>query len=60
MEGGDETIDGEGDKIDESEDDILVLVHLVEEHGPGHDEGNHSSHVDSTGRGIAPESVIDS
>ena len=48
MEGGDETIDGERDEIDKSEDDVLVLVHLVEEYCPCYDEGNHSSHVDST------------
>ena len=49
VQGGDKPIDGERDKIDESEDDVLVLVHLVEEHCPSHDKSNHSSHVDCAG-----------
>ena len=59
VQGGDETIDSERDKVHKSQDDVLVLVHLVEEHGSSHDEGNHGGHVDGASGGVAPERIVD-
>jgi len=38
---------------------VLVLVHLVSEHGSAGDEAHYSEHVERTERGVAPESVVD-
>ena len=60
VKGRHEAINSERDEIDEPEDDVFVLVHLVKEHGSGHDECDHSCHVDGTGGGIAPEGIVNS
>ena len=52
------TIDCEGAEVDESEDDVLILVHLVPEDCTEHNEPNNSGHVECAPGGIAPESVV--
>jgi len=60
VEGGDETIDDEGHKVDQSDHDVFILVHLVFEDDSAADKGNYSDHVDSTYGGMAPEGIVDS
>ena len=60
MNGGDEAVDYEGHEVDQSDHDVLVLVHLVLEENPTSNESHHCPHVDTAECGIAPESVVDS
>merc|ERR1712156_1000914 len=58
VEGRNKPVESKGDEVDESEDDVSVLVHLVPEDDSTSYEPNHSGHVNCTDRGIAPESVV--
>ena len=59
VKGGHEAVDGEGEKVDEPEHHVLVLVHLVHEHNPGDDEASHGGQVDGAQGGMAPEGIVD-
>ena len=48
VDGGDKSINSEGYKIDQSEDNVLLFVHLVHEQCSGGNEAKHCCHVEGT------------
>jgi len=60
VDGWDEPIDGEGTEVDQSQEDILILVHDIPEDSSKQDEACNCGHVECAPVGEAPESIIDS
>ena len=58
VDGGDEAVDGEGAKVDQSHQNVLILVHDVPEDGSKQDEASNSGHVEGAPGWKAPEGVI--
>ena len=59
VNGGDETIDSEGTKVDQSQKDVLIFVHHISEDSSKEDEACHCCHVECAPLWIAPEGIID-
>ena len=60
VDGGDEAVDGEGAEVDQSHQNILILVHDIPEHGTEQDEAPDCGHVEGAPGRVTPEGVVNS